>query len=142
MTTNSIPSVLESYLQLRSALSSLRTRETKETEFGPNQITVLYRLTLSDATMGELVEYAFTDKASMTRTISTLVKMGLVRRKRDPKDGRVIRIQLSAKGKEKAQAAKKVRTGIGKKLDESLSPEDRKTFCALIEKLIHKLNSN
>lgn len=141
MTTNSTQSVLESYLQLRTALAALRAHETKDLDFGHNQITVLYRLLLSDATMSELVEAAFADKASMTRTISALVKLGLVKRKPDPKDGRVTRIELTSKGREKAQIAKRVRMNIGKNLEETLSPEDRKSFCALIEKITQKLNT-
>jgi DNA-binding MarR family transcriptional regulator len=139
MTTNSL---LESYLKIKRVLAALRAQEMKNLDFGANQISVLYRLSLSDATMGELVEYASTDKASMTRTIASLVSSGLVRRKSDAEDRRVIRIELTAKGKEKASVAKKVRTNIEKKLEESLSSKDRQAFSSLVDKLTDYLNAH
>jgi DNA-binding MarR family transcriptional regulator len=139
MTTNSL---LESYLKIKRVLAALRAQEMKNLDFGANQISVLYRLSLSDATMGELVEYASTDKASMTRTIASLVASGLVRRKSDAEDRRVIRIELTAKGKEKASVAKKVRTNIEKKLEESLSSKDRQAFSSLVDKLTDYLNAH
>lgn len=138
MTTTS---VLESYIQLRKALTALRTAETKNLDFGQSQIAVLYKLSMADATMGELVELAGTDKASMTRTIASLVNAGLVRRKPDPQDGRVTRIELTTKGKAKAEIAKEVRDNIGTKLEHSLSASDRKAFVALTEKMIKNLNT-
>ncbi len=139
MTTKSI---LDSYLKIKKVVTTLRAQETKDLEFGASQISVLYRLSLSDATMGELVEHALTDKASMTRTISTLVKAGLVRRKSDSEDRRVIRIELTAKGKEKALIAKKVRINIEKKLEESLSSKDRQAFATLVDKMTDYLNAS
>lgn len=135
-------SVLDSYLKIKKVIAALRAQETKDLEFGASQISVLYRLSLSDATMGELVEHALTDKGSMTRTISSLVEAGLVRRKPDSKDRRVIRIELTAKGKVKAQVAKKVRINIENKLEESLSSRDRQAFAALVDKMTDYLNAN
>ncbi len=134
--------VLDSYLKIKRVVAALRAQEMKNLEFGANQISVLYRLSLSDATMGELVEHALTDKASMTRTITSLVKAGFVRRKSDSEDGRTVRIELTAKGKEKAIIAKKVRINIQKRLEESLSSKDRQAFASLVDKLTNSLNEH
>jgi len=134
--------VLDSYLKIKRVVAALRAQEMKNLEFGANQISVLYRLSLSDATMGELVEHALTDKASMTRTITSLVKAGFVRRKSDSEDRRTVRIELTTKGKEKAIIAKKVRINIQKRLEESLSSKDRQAFASLVDKLTDALNEH
>lgn len=134
-------SILENYAQLRRTLAGLKSAEKNIAEFGHNQILVLYRLSLSDATMTELVEYCLSDKASMTRTISALVKQGMVRRHADQADRRVVRIELTNKGKEKAQAAKKIRDRIGKRLEHALAPKERELFIQLIQKMIHNLQA-
>ena len=139
MTTNSI---LDSYLQFRRALTALRTKEARDVEFGQSQTMVLYRLAQSDATMGELVEHAMTDKAAMSRTVSSLLKAGLVRRKADPADRRVVRIELTAKGRTKARLATKIRANIGKALENSLSAKDRRTFVELMDQITAYLNAH
>ena len=133
MSTNE---VLESYLLLRRTVALIRAAETKNLSFGHNQISFLYRLSLSSATMGELSEYSSSDKASTSRTISALEKEGLVKRVSDPKDRRVIRIELTAKGRVQAKQAHLIRSHIGQKLDQFLSAPERKQFHNLIQKIV------
>ena len=131
--------VLEAFVALRREVAVIRASEAKSLEFGHNQISVLYRLSLSNATMGELAEYALTDKASMTRTVSLLEKAGFIKRVGDEVDRRVINIELTAKGKTQARKAHEIRNAIGKTLDSTLSPTERKQLTALIQKIAEKL---
>ncbi|MGZ3769623.1 MAG: MarR family winged helix-turn-helix transcriptional regulator [Bdellovibrio sp.] len=131
--------VLEAYLSFRRAISQVRAGVTKDIDFGHNQISVLFRLSLSSATMGELTEYTLSDKASMSRTVAQLEKQGYLKRKPNKEDKRVSIIELTAKGKTQARKADEIRTAIGKKMDESLSPTERKQLVFLIQKSIENL---
>ena len=128
--------VLESFIQLRRMVALLRSSEIKDLNFGHNQIGVLYRLSLSNATMSELAENALSDKASMTRTVAVLEKEGFVKRTSDPNDGRIVNIQLTPKGKVQAKRAQKIRNSIGRKIEIGLTPEERKKFVLLVQKII------
>ena len=135
----STSSVLDSYVSFRRAVALLRAAEVKDLEFGHNQISVLYKLSLGPATMGELVEATSSDKAPMTRTVASLEKMGFVRRKGDERDRRVIVIELTSKGKVHAQKAHEVRSNIAKKLEKCLNADERKQFTFLIDKIVDHL---
>jgi DNA-binding MarR family transcriptional regulator len=133
-------SVLDNFISLRRAVALLRAAESKNLEFGHNQISVLYKLSLGKATMSELVEHTLSDKASITRTIAALVEMDLVKRIPSEKDRRVTFIELTAKGKKQAEKAQFIRSSLGKKLESTLTAEERKQFTQLVEKIVSKLN--
>lgn len=132
--------VLEAFRTLRRDVALLRAAESKDFDWGHNQISILYRLSLSRAKMGELADYTFTDKASITRTIAVLERRGLVKRTSDPKDKRITYIELTKSGKQQAQKAKEIRDSIGKRLDACLSKEERVTFGKLVQKITEGLN--
>ncbi|MGZ3772529.1 MAG: MarR family winged helix-turn-helix transcriptional regulator [Pseudobdellovibrionaceae bacterium] len=133
--------VLEAYLAFRHAIALVRADVARDFEFGHNQISVLYRLSLSNANMGELAEYTSSDKASMSRTVAQLEKQGYVKRKPSKDDKRISIIELSAKGKIFARKAEAIRNAIGKKMDESLTPAERKQLVQLIQKSIENLKA-
>lgn len=128
--------VLESYLSLRREVALLRAHETRNSDFGHNQVSVLYKLSQGPATMGDLSDYTLSDKASVTRTVSLLEKAGFVKRTQSPEDRRVIVIELTSKGKVLAQKAQHIRNSIGQKLNESLSDKERKQFISLVHKIV------
>ncbi|MGE0174363.1 MAG: MarR family winged helix-turn-helix transcriptional regulator [Oligoflexales bacterium] len=127
--------VLESFLALRRTIALLRAAETKGIEFGHNQIAVLYKLSLANATMSELVEYTYSDKAAMTRTVASLEKMGFVKRLVNEEDRRSAIVALTPKGKNRADIALEIRNAIGKKLDGCLTPGEREQFLSLVKKI-------
>jgi DNA-binding MarR family transcriptional regulator len=131
--------ILEGFAYLRRAIASLRAAETKDLEFGHNQMTILYKLSLAPANMGELVDFTYSDKASVTRTVSSLEKLGLVKRKSDTNDRRARIIELTAKGRTHAEKVHAIRDSLGKKLDSCLSPDERKQFSALVHKIVENL---
>lgn len=133
--------VLESYVSLRRRIALLRASSTKDLEFGHNQIVILYRLLLSCATMGDLAAYTATDKASVSRTINSLEKDGLVKRLASQEDRRRVYIELTAKGKSHALTAQKIRNTIGKKIEYALNASEKKQFAALTKKIIEHLDN-
>lgn len=141
MSTSS-DSVLETYVALKRLLAIYWSNQTKDLGLGVNQVGVLYRLLQSEATMGELCDIAQSDKGSMTRTIGSLVKLGLVKRRSDLHDGRITRIELTAKGRSIAQEAKKIRMSVEKKLDAALSQDERNQFLKLKEKIAKQIQES
>jgi DNA-binding MarR family transcriptional regulator len=131
--------VLESYISLRREVALLRAFETKNLDFGHNQVSVLYKLSQGPATMGELSDYTLSDKGSMTRTVNLLEKAGFVRRSQSPGDRRVIVIELTTQGKTLARKSQQIRNAIGRRLDEALSEKERKQFSSLVHKIVSSL---
>ena len=136
MSTNS---VLSTYMALRRKIALLRGQAMKDSEFGHNQISILYRLSLSNATLSELVEYALSDKASTSRTVNLLEKGGLIKKVVDETDRRVVNIELTAKGRSRAKKAGQIRQAIANKLDEGLTSSERKQFKILVDKILEHI---
>src|SRR2546423_5598422 len=63
--------------------------------------------------MGELARRARLSKQTMTTMVRLLERDGLVRRGRDPDDGRAFRIVLTAKARRFAPVADRTLTGLG-----------------------------
>jgi DNA-binding MarR family transcriptional regulator len=51
-----------------------------------------------NCTMNRLAGLTTVDRTTLTRTVDNMVAQGLVARRADPKDGRSVRLQLTAKG--------------------------------------------
>lgn len=133
--------VLEAYVSLRREIALLRAETKKASELGHNQISVLYKLSLGSATMGELAEHTLSDKASLTRTVASLEKAGFVTRQISEDDRRVTIIELTPAGKKPAQKAIELRSDIGRDLDATLTPEERRQFSLLAEKICTNLKN-
>jgi MarR family transcriptional regulator, 2-MHQ and catechol-resistance regulon repressor len=132
--------VLDSYVSLRRRIALLRAASSKDLELGHNQVSILYRLLLSTATMGDLAAYAATDKASISRTVSSLEKEGFIKRAQSKEDRRVIYIELTVKGRNHALAAQKIRNSIGKKVEHALTAAEKKQFAFLTKKITDHLD--
>lgn len=133
--------LLETYISLRREVALLRASETKDLEFGHNQISILYRLSISGATMGELADHSFSDKASVSRTVASLERAGYVNRVVDASDRRIVNIELTPKGRTLAKKAQEIRSSIGERLNSALSPADREQLVTLMQKLIENLKT-
>lgn len=132
MATNRI---LDRYSMLRRELALARAAELGEKDFGHMQMVILYRLTLSPATMGEIAEYTLADKASATRAVASLEKAGLIARKTAAADRRVTMVGLTKKGRKQAADAVKVRGKLERKIVRSLFPAERRELARLLGKV-------
>src|SRR4051812_39799967 len=115
--TNSDTAILDAFAKLRRDLNLVRAEALKAKDYGAVQMAILYRLSLSPATMGELSDYALIDKGAMTRAIAALEQSGLVRRKSDEADRRISIVELTSRGKSKASDAVAIRESISAKVN-------------------------
>ena len=84
-----------------AAIHALRhvRREDPETGLSAARLSALSVLVFGGArTLGELAAAEQVRPATMTRIVQALEETGLVSRARDPQDGRVTRLQATAKG--------------------------------------------
>jgi DNA-binding MarR family transcriptional regulator len=137
-----VTSMLRSYSGLRRELSLISALELKNCDFGHQQMSILYRLTESACSMSELSTYTQSDPAATSRTVSGLESSQLIKRHSDPADARKTIIRLTAKGREQAGLALKLKNKIGVMLAETLSPTERKEFCRLLDKVTAGLKAN
>src|SRR5439155_25375573 len=85
-----------------AAINALRhvRREDPATGVSPARLSTLSVLVFGGPrTLGELAAAEQVRPATMTRIAQSLVAEGYARRKRDPADGRVVRLSATAKGR-------------------------------------------
>ena len=133
--------VLENYISLRREINLVLGNKLKDTEFGQKQMLILYYLSLGSITMRELADYTLSDPAAISRAVASLEKDGVLVRKASPDDQRKVIVTLTAKGKNKAKEADKVRQAIGDMVDETLTIRERVQISHLIKKVIKGLRS-
>ena len=86
--------------------------------------------------MGELSRDLEVPLSTATRTMDWLVNNGYAQRLPDPKDRRIVRVELTGKGKETFQAISTFMLG---KVEQAMSPlntAERKTFLTLLNKVL------
>jgi DNA-binding MarR family transcriptional regulator len=86
--------------------------------------------------MGELSRDLEVPLSTATRTMDWLVNNGYVQRLPDPKDRRVVRVELTGQGKETFQA---IRTFMLARVEQAMSPlnpAEQKTFISLLNKVL------
>ena len=74
--------------------------------------------------------------ASLTEALSKMEQHGLVNRKKDTADSRMVIVSLTEKGTAELEANKQTYQAMSDKLLQVLSAEEQEQFCAIGEKLI------
>lgn len=87
-------------------------------------------------TMGQLSRGLKASLSTLTGIVERLVRDGYVLRHRDETDRRVVRVNLTPKGKAVAEDLKKVYAETLSRIYYTLSPQDRKSFMRVIKKII------
>jgi DNA-binding MarR family transcriptional regulator len=131
--------VLDAFAALRRELGLQRAAEMKDLAFGHNQLVLIFRLSQSSAAINELAEYTLSDKASTSRTVSSLEEAGFVRRVPHKTDGRISMIELTPKGRKKAEQTNDIRSFIGENLNATLTVTEQKTLANLLNKAVSGL---
>jgi DNA-binding MarR family transcriptional regulator len=75
------------------------------------------------------------ESRSLTRMLKSLEETGLIERKADDKDKRLVKICLTAKGKEKKELAKIVVKKFNNVVKEEISTEKLAIFFEVVEKI-------
>jgi DNA-binding MarR family transcriptional regulator len=86
--------------------------------------------------MGELSRDLEMPLSTATRTMDWLVNNGYAQRLPDPKDRRIVRVELTEKGKETFQAISTFMLGKVEQAMSPLNPAERKTFLTLLNKVL------
>ncbi len=86
--------------------------------------------------MGELSRDLEVPLSTATRTMDWLVNNGYAQRLPDPKDRRVVRVELTTKGKETFQAISTYMLGRVEQAMTPLDASERETFICLLNKVL------
>ena len=97
----------------------------KETGFGVGQWFALVTLGRDDGmSQGEMSRVFGVDPARVSRVGRALEKEGLVRRERDPEDGRVVRLYLTDAGREALEKRPAVQEAVERRVRRVLSEDE------------------
>lgn len=101
--------ILSRVTRLAELLAARRKRIFAEHLLRPYEFDVLAALRRAgepyELTPGQLIGQTHVTSGTMTNRLDVLVERGLVQRRPDPQDGRVIRVQLTAAGRARVDSA-------------------------------------
>jgi MarR family transcriptional regulator, organic hydroperoxide resistance regulator len=128
--------MMELFPQIVKAFSRYETHDLASGKITLPQFWALYYLSLGEkCKMKALAEHLGVSPAAATGLIDRLISQGLVVRKNDLKDRRVVWIGLSAKGSEMICRIKKQRVKAISEIFGKLSSEDRKNYLRILEEV-------
>lgn len=107
-----------------------------EVEVSYSQILVLYALLeTGEATMSELSKWLKISHGVATRTVDRLVEKGMVERRRDDADRRVVLVSLSKEGRDFAEKMIGVHLEKMDEVFQSVGKEKRESFLELLAQI-------
>jgi DNA-binding MarR family transcriptional regulator len=89
----------------------------------------------------DLARHTQSDRASVTRALQSLEKAGFLRRKLDPSDSRRVELELTAKGRSKAESLEAIRGEIIKRITGTLSAKELKELERLMKTVAEGLST-
>lgn len=89
-----------------------------------------------ELTPGQLMEQTLVSSGTMTHRVDKLQARGLVRRRPDPEDGRVVRVRLAARGRDRVDAAMADLLAGERALLGALTERQRATLAALLRTVV------
>lgn len=89
-----------------------------------------------ELTPGQLMEQTLVSSGTMTHRVDKLQARGLVRRRPDPVDGRVVRVRLAARGRDQVDAALNDLLAGERELLGALTQRQRDTLAALLRTVV------
>jgi DNA-binding MarR family transcriptional regulator len=117
-----------------------RAFQAKGYDVTPEQWAVLNRLWEQDGlSQVELAERTFKDKPGTTRILNLLEKKGVVLRRRDSQDGRVIRVFLTKTGKDFKEKLIACAEEVLAKSGQNLTKEEVAQFKRTLNKILENL---
>lgn len=118
-----------------------QTFQAKRLDITPEQWAVLNRLWEEDGlSQVEIAERTFKDKPGTTRILSLLEKKGIVFRRRDAEDGRVIHVFLTKSGKDLKQKLIPCAEEVLVKSGQNLTKEEIRQLKQTLHKILENLN--
>lgn len=118
-------------VRLRLAITRLarRLRQQGETDTSPTQLAVLATVERDGPlTLGELAAVERVQPPTITAAVGRLQDRGLVRRRTDPVDRRIARVEVTAKGRRLLDETRSRKTAYLERRLAALSPGERDTL--------------
>jgi DNA-binding MarR family transcriptional regulator len=84
----------------------------------------------------QLIEATLTSSAGMSARLASLMERGLIERRRNPRDGRSILVELTDEGARRVDSAMRELVRREEEALAALSPEDRARLVALLRQLV------
>jgi DNA-binding MarR family transcriptional regulator len=128
-------------LVLASRLHRARLGEQlQQSGLFPGQESVLEALAMNGAMpMGELAERLDVRPPTVSKTITRLAAQGLVKRSAAGGDGRLVAVELTEDGMEKAASLVGISAGVEKEMLAGLDSKDRKRLRKALKKMARNL---
>lgn len=95
---------------------------------------------LGEATIGGLAESLKLDKSTLSRTVDSLVKLGLVERIQDPQDRRYLNTRLTPEGKRTCKLINKENDAFYRRVLESIPTQQREEFLEAIHVFVDAMH--
>lgn len=89
-----------------------------------------------NSTQSELAQHTGRDKAQVARLVKTLLERGLLDSTRDPDDGRVLRLALTADGKTMQRKMHRHRTNFENALVQGFGEAEKLEALALLDRMV------
>jgi len=107
------------------------------------QATVLCRLYEQDGmTQSEIGEQLAVQGATVTNMLKRMEESGLVTRRRDADDNRLVRVYLTRSGQEKERAINEQFLELERAVFEGISEDDRVSLRHFLRRLLHNMGSD
>ncbi|MDY6826961.1 MAG: MarR family transcriptional regulator [Bacillota bacterium] len=115
--------------KLKHYLSTEENRELTGLGITPGQINAMLVLYFNDnLTMGKLSSEIYLAESAATRLVNRLANMNLVKRRGDDKDRRIVRVTLTAYGRQLSKLVFERRSYRFNNLARRLSPDERENL--------------
>jgi len=136
-------SSLRTWIRLRQASEAVEkvlSTDLDKQGSTPGQLDVLATLDAIEnpTTPGHLSDYLFREKHSMSAQLSRMWKAGTIKKTRSKKDQRVVKVVITAKGKERLAKSKVVMGQAQEIVSSALSEQELVQFDELLTKVRDK----
>jgi len=126
--------------RLHRSLRRNYDRQLKSFGLTPCQFEVLMTLWSEDGiVLGELRRRVSRDGPTITGVVDRMEKKMLVKRIRDPRDRRVVKVHLTSKGENLKSDLERTKKLIMEKITRSLSLKDMNALVSLMEKMMRNV---
>jgi DNA-binding MarR family transcriptional regulator len=115
------------------ALAAMYTKQFHISAAQWRVLTVIGRH--APASAGDVARFSSLEPDKITRAVDSLVKLGLVHRRLDPRDLRFVILSLTAKGKRVNEQIQQVRNAMELEFVSALTPAEAEALYGLLDKL-------
>jgi MarR family transcriptional regulator, organic hydroperoxide resistance regulator len=128
--------------QVAQAYRSLSDSFMEQIDMHRAQATLLCRLFARDGmTQSEIAEQLSVQGATVTNMLQRMEETGLVARRRDHEDNRLVRVYLTEKGRKQERAITEQFTKVEQAIFEGLDAEDRAMLRRMLRQILRNMNT-